>query len=127
MQVRKTQYFPIRGGASASKGLGGGLCAIRGFSSSVRPAEGSLMLNLNVSTGCFYNEGSLIDLARAFGYPHRGKVTSDNVRFFRRLRLRMDYLKEWGSNKRRRVRVVTDLLTTKPNGLAGDATNTKFD
>ncbi|KAK6424685.1 hypothetical protein LTR95_016353, partial [Oleoguttula sp. CCFEE 5521] len=47
--------------------LGGGLTALRGYYSSVRPAVGRMLLNLNVSTGAFYNNDPIIKLVEQSG------------------------------------------------------------
>jgi eukaryotic translation initiation factor 2C len=47
--------------------LAGGLVALRGYYSSVRCATGRILLNLNVTSGAFYDSVSLLDLATRFG------------------------------------------------------------
>ena len=46
--------------------LGAGLQAWRGFSSSVRPAHKSLMVNVNICTTAFYTPGNLAEQMVAF-------------------------------------------------------------
>jgi eukaryotic translation initiation factor 2C len=46
--------------------LGGGLQAMRGFYSSVRPAHKQLMVNVNVCTTAFYTPGNLAESLQAF-------------------------------------------------------------
>lgn len=49
--------------------LAGGLVALRGYYSSVRCATGRILLNLNVTSGAFYQTVSLQDLLAKFGNP----------------------------------------------------------
>jgi eukaryotic translation initiation factor 2C len=122
MQVRSTRYFRVGGNLTKPRrDLRGGLCALQGFSSSVRPASGRLLLNLNVLTSSFYNPGNLIDLAESFGYKPPAKVNRDTLWFFRRLRVKMDYLRNWNPQKRRKVRVITD-IARNASGSGKDST-----
>lgn len=47
--------------------LAGGLVALRGYFSSVRCATGRMLLNLNVTSGAFYQTVSVMDLLAKFG------------------------------------------------------------
>jgi eukaryotic translation initiation factor 2C len=49
--------------------LAGGLVALRGYFSSVRCATGRMLLNLNVTSGAFYQTVPLMDLLARFGNP----------------------------------------------------------
>jgi hypothetical protein len=49
--------------------LAGGLVALRGYFSSVRCATGRMLLNLNVTSGAFYQTVSLMELLNKFGNP----------------------------------------------------------
>jgi hypothetical protein len=49
--------------------LAGGLVALRGYFSSVRCATGRMLLNLNVTSGAFYQTVLLVDLLTKFGNP----------------------------------------------------------
>jgi eukaryotic translation initiation factor 2C len=49
--------------------LAGGLVALRGYFSSVRCATGRILLNLNVTSGAFYQTVPLMDLLTKFGNP----------------------------------------------------------
>jgi eukaryotic translation initiation factor 2C len=49
--------------------LAGGLVALRGYFSSVRCANGRMLLNLNVTSGAFYQTVPLRDLFNRFGNP----------------------------------------------------------
>lgn len=49
--------------------LAGGLVALRGYFSSVRCATGRMLLNLNVTSGAFYQTVPLLDLLTKFGNP----------------------------------------------------------
>ena len=48
------------------KDIGGGLVLWRGYFQSVRPAIGRLLINIDISTGCMYKPGRLIDLCLDF-------------------------------------------------------------
>ena len=50
--------------------LAGGLVALRGYFSSVRCATGRMLLNLNVTSGAFYQTVPLQDLLNRFGNPN---------------------------------------------------------
>ncbi|KAF9023414.1 argonaute-like protein [Hymenopellis radicata] len=52
--------------------LGGGLEALRGFYSSVRPTHNQLMVNVNVCTTAFYVPGNLADAMKTFGRASYG-------------------------------------------------------
>ncbi|KAI6355982.1 hypothetical protein MCOR25_008028 [Pyricularia grisea] len=47
--------------------LGGGLEALRGFFTSIRPATGRLLININVTSAAFYKQGTLANLVNSFG------------------------------------------------------------
>lgn len=49
--------------------LAGGLVALRGYFSSVRCATGRMLLNLNVTSGAFYQTVPLMELLTKFGIP----------------------------------------------------------
>jgi eukaryotic translation initiation factor 2C len=49
--------------------LAGGLVALRGYFSSVRCATGRMLLNLNVTSGAFYQTVPLMELLARFGNP----------------------------------------------------------
>lgn len=49
--------------------LTGGLVALRGYRSSVRPGVGRVLVNLNVASGAFYKAVPLLDLLHIFNNP----------------------------------------------------------
>lgn len=68
------KFYPHQGlpGANSHPGidfeeLAGGLVALRGYYSSVRCATGRLLLNLNVTSGAFYQAMPLLELFSKFG------------------------------------------------------------
>nr|OQO17912.1 hypothetical protein B0A51_15797 [Rachicladosporium sp. CCFEE 5018] len=67
--------------------LGGGLTALRGYYSSVRPAVSRILLNLNVSTGAFYNNDSIITLISQSG---KGSLSLQEA-FIRMLKVEVSY------------------------------------
>ncbi|KAI0050290.1 argonaute-like protein [Auriscalpium vulgare] len=69
--------------------LGGGLEAWRGFFSSVRPAFKQLMVNVNVCTTAFYQEGNLAESMMAFERSSFGARASA---FVRGVRVKTDHL-----------------------------------
>ncbi|PGH26483.1 hypothetical protein AJ80_01797 [Polytolypa hystricis UAMH7299] len=87
--VGQSKHFQVDGQA---RELGGGLVGLRGFFHSVRSSTGRLLLNLNVSTGAFYNAGSLLELVKKFNVPQPdGPFALE--RFLRKLRVRTTHLK----------------------------------
>ncbi|KAF2969330.1 hypothetical protein GQX73_g4243 [Xylaria multiplex] len=73
--------------------LDAGLKAIRGFFTSVRPATGRILLNVNVCHSVFYDEVTLDDLI----YKFFQRNNNDRLRlasFLKRLRVRSTHLKE---------------------------------
>lgn len=71
--------------------LGGGLLALRGYYSSVRPAVGRLLINLNVTSGAFYKPTPLADLMRDSGY---GNNTEGLEGFIRMLKVEARYTRD---------------------------------
>lgn len=54
--------FPLSGDLSDIRELGGGVQALRGFFSSVRPAAGRMLINVNINWKPFYTPGNLYEL-----------------------------------------------------------------
>lgn len=54
--------FPLTGNLSDIRELGGGVLAVRGFFSSVRPAASRMLINVNITWKAFYKPGLLHDL-----------------------------------------------------------------
>lgn len=69
--------------------LGGGLEAWRGFYSSVRPSFKQLMVNVNVCTTAFYQEGNLAEAMVAFQQASFG---ANMATFVRGVRVSADHL-----------------------------------
>lgn len=69
--------------------LGQGLEALRGYFSSVRPAIGRLLVNINVTSGAFYKPMYLPDLIREFG---QGEDQAEP--FIRMLKVEVRYTKD---------------------------------
>ena len=63
--VGRNKVFPTGSGEPFT--LGRGLCAIRGFYASVRPATARMLMNVNVSHGAFYRDGPLERIMMEFG------------------------------------------------------------
>ncbi|EME85099.1 uncharacterized protein MYCFIDRAFT_133529 [Pseudocercospora fijiensis CIRAD86] len=83
--------------------LGGGLQALRGYYSSIRPAVNRLLVNLNVTAGAFYQPGPLLQLwdeARIHGNLDQLEA------FFRMLKVDAAYIKD-GQQKPFRVKIKT--------------------
>ncbi|EME45593.1 hypothetical protein DOTSEDRAFT_71332 [Dothistroma septosporum NZE10] len=69
--------------------LGGGLEALRGYYTSVRPAVNRLLVNLNVTAGAFFKPLQIIDLLREFrGNPEQQEA------FIRMLKVKCPYKKD---------------------------------
>ena len=97
--------------------LPGGLKASRGFFSSVRPAAGGLLLNVNVTTGAFYEEVPLKDLMKAFETQYdqdRSRDQSQETKkrhlqaFLKGLRIQLHHLpKRWtGKTKQQEPQLI---------------------
>ncbi|KAI0401714.1 ribonuclease H-like domain-containing protein [Xylaria palmicola] len=71
--------------------LEAGLKAIRGFFTSVRPATGRILLNVNVCHSIFYDEVPLDDLMRKFLSKERNNLLKLSS-FLKRLRIRTTHL-----------------------------------
>lgn len=69
--------------------LGQGLEALRGYFSSVRPAIGRLLVNINVTSGAFYKSMYLLDLVREVG---SGNDQAES--FIRMLKVEVRYTKD---------------------------------
>ncbi|TLS21360.1 uncharacterized protein PpBr36_10228 [Pyricularia pennisetigena] len=75
--------------------LGGGLEAIRGFFTSIRPATGRLLININVTSAAFYKQGTLANLIRSFG----NQSLFDLEKFLKRLRVEPSHLESKANQK----------------------------
>lgn len=98
--VGQSKHFNLQSG---QQGLGGGLMAIKGFFHSVRPSTGRLLLNLNVSSAAFYQEGELKTLINEFMKHNRFDLkiashVSQLERFLKGLRVSIGYLQKRGKN-----------------------------
>jgi eukaryotic translation initiation factor 2C len=65
VKVGANKIFSLAPGTPTCN-LGNGLHAIRGFSASVRPATGRILVNVQVKNGAFYNAGRLDQLMESF-------------------------------------------------------------
>ncbi|KAK2871996.1 hypothetical protein FQN49_002632 [Arthroderma sp. PD_2] len=119
----QSKHFPL-GDEKNKKEIGAGLDAIRGFFHSVRPSTGGLLLNLNVSTGAFYNDGTLHGLVCKFDQSRRltGSFRAFELdRFLRKLRVKTSYSKDGG----RQVRTIQSL--TRRDNVAGSIDTVRFE
>lgn len=74
-----------------TKDIGNGLVLWRGYFQSIRPAVGCMLINVDISTGVMYKEGSLLELCRLFiGHrdpnalaPRRGLPDRERVKLQR--------------------------------------------
>lgn len=60
--VVRNGAFPLSGNLCDIHDLGGGVQAVRGFFSSIRPAAGRILINVNITWKAFYKPGLLHDL-----------------------------------------------------------------
>lgn len=92
--VGRNKFYPFHGDALAQIfELGGGLQALRGYFSSVRPAVGRLLLNINVTSGAFYKPMAFIEMMRST----EGNL-SEREAFIHKLRVTATYKRD-GENK----------------------------
>ncbi|EHA51185.1 hypothetical protein MGG_13617 [Pyricularia oryzae 70-15] len=75
--------------------LGGGLEAFRGFFSSIRPATGRLLININVTSAAFYKQGTLANLINSFGKHSLFSLD----KFLKRLRVEPTHLESKASRQ----------------------------
>ncbi|UJO17421.1 uncharacterized protein CLAFUR5_06458 [Fulvia fulva] len=88
--VGQNNFYPFHGHPGIDGyDLGGGLEALRGYYTSVRPAINRLLVNLNVTSGAFFKPLPVIDLLREFnGSPDQQEA------FIRMLKVRCPYIKD---------------------------------
>ncbi|KXT00458.1 hypothetical protein AC578_1932 [Pseudocercospora eumusae] len=89
--------------------LGGGLQALRGYYSSIRPAVNRLLVNLNVTAGAFYKPGPLLDLWKAAHTASLDQLEG----FFRGLKVEAHYIKD-GKQQAFRVKMKSIVGFAKP-------------
>jgi len=90
VSVGQNKFYPFGSHpARQNYELGGGLEALRGYYSSVRPAVGRLILNVNVTSGAFYKPLRLVDLLQQFG----GGLDQQSA-FIRLLKVTVEYKKD---------------------------------
>lgn len=89
----QNRFYAVEGHPRMEKcNLGGGLQAVRGYYSSVRPAVGRLLVNLNVTSGAFYPPMPLLALLDTF----RGTLDQQET-FIRMLKVEAAYQKDGAS------------------------------
>lgn len=88
--VGQNKFYPFSTQSGMeSYNLNGGLEALRGYFSSVRPSVGRLLLNLNVTAGAFFKPMPLMLLHREF----RGSLDQFEA-FIRMLKVEASYVKD---------------------------------
>ena len=86
--VGQNKFYPIQGNPRHENiELGGGLQAVRGYFSSVRPATHRLLINLNVSSAAFFKPIPLVALVIEFGSTNHDLIEA----FIKKLRVRVEY------------------------------------
>lgn len=93
---RNRFFFPD---PSSTKDLGGGLEALKGYYSSVRPTFRQLMVNVNSCTTAFYKAGNLAEAMRTYG---PGRLAG----FVKGLRIQTTHL---GFRNRKTIKRISDL------------------
>lgn len=84
-KLPNNKFYPHHGHPDIDfQELAGGLVALRGYYASVRPAAGRVLLNLNVTSGAFYQSIPLTALLERFGNPD---MVQREI-FIRRLKVR---------------------------------------
>ncbi|KAI1415502.1 Piwi-domain-containing protein [Hypoxylon sp. FL1857] len=66
--IGSSRSFPLKNNNQIK--LGSGLITIKGYYSSIRPASGRVLANINVSYGVFYPESRLDDIIRNYRGPY---------------------------------------------------------
>lgn len=108
--------------------LGAGLRALRGYFSSVRTGVNRILVNINVATGAFFKEGSLLNLVNEFGGINNAGQHREAIKFVKKLNFETNYMTSRdtkGKVKAGKKRKVHSVYTLSPFGK--NATNTKFD
>ena len=89
--VGQNKFYPFQGHPGIENfELGSGLEALRGYFSSIRPAIGRLLVNINVTSGAFYKPLPLIDLINESGIRNNEQRES----FLRMLKVQAVYKKD---------------------------------
>ena len=89
--VGGNKFYPFQGDPLAQIfDLGGGLQALRGYFSSVRPAIGRLLVNINVTSGAFYKPIPLIEVMREIDVP----TLEEREVFLQMLKVKAIYIKD---------------------------------
>lgn len=121
------KFYPFEGHPECEKAdLRRGLQALRGYYSSVRPAVGRLLVNLNVTSGAFYKPIPLQLLLREFA----GNNNDNSEVFIRMLRVKATYTKT-GQKTPFMEKIKTIVGFAKPGNKSnvvrfGNATQVKF-
>ena len=89
--VGSKNVFPITSSTDLFD-LGRGLCAIRGFFASVRPATGRMLMNVNVSHGAFYKDGPLGKLMMEFGLGRRDSQLRQVEKLLKKVSITVNHL-----------------------------------
>ncbi|KAM3416787.1 hypothetical protein BST61_g8379 [Cercospora zeina] len=87
--VGGNKFYPYGGHPGVEfQDLGGGLEALRGYFSSVRPAISRLLVNINVTSGAFFKAQRLLDI-----FDARGNLEQQEA-FVRMLKVEAHYVKD---------------------------------
>ena len=89
--IAGNRHYPF-GPGGVESGLGGGLCALRGFFRSVRIGTARLLVNINVSHGAFFKPGPLQSLITEFFNSIRSENWYQAERFFKKVRVKTTHL-----------------------------------
>jgi eukaryotic translation initiation factor 2C len=92
----RSKFFILSDNPSLTCDLGGGLVALRGFYTSIRPSVGNILCNVNVCTAAFYAPGNLVALMMGFAGARNGmKLSPDVIKslrgFLRNLRVQSSH------------------------------------
>ena len=90
--IGSSKHFRLTGGTSEKLDIGSGLCALRGFFFSVRAATARVIVNVQVKSAAFYNEGPLDMVMRAYLHDNgHSRVKLGN--FLKRLSVNVTHIK----------------------------------
>lgn len=121
--VGQNKYYPHETHPGTEKyDLGGGLQAMRGYYSSVRPAVNRLLVNLNVTSGTFFKPGPLSFLLRE---TRAGNEQCEA--FIRMLRVEVAYKRDNESEPHmKKIKTIVGFAKGKHVKRFGNANEVKF-
>lgn len=126
-QIGQNKFYPyVEGFLRQFQGLGQGLEALRGYSSSLRVGANRLLLNVNVTAGAFHSSASLQTLVNEFAGNDRSQSTLNRLNMFLKgLKIKTKYIMERGQRVIQ-VRKISRIAPKPDGALGGNSLETKF-